>query len=150
MSRGITTVAAVTLAFAAAAAAQSNADLKEQVRATETAFAKTMADRDFAAFSKFLAEDTVFFGRADVPLRGSTAVATAWKRYYEGAAVPFAWAPEAVEVLESGDLGFSSGPVLDPAGDRVGTFNSVWRRQPDGRWLIVFDKGCPPCAAERL
>ena len=54
------------LACAAWVAAQTpapaNADLKEQVRQTEMAFAKTMADRDHAAFSTFLADETVFFG----------------------------------------------------------------------------------------
>jgi ketosteroid isomerase-like protein len=68
-------------------------------------------------------------------------------RYFEGGAAPFSWAPETVEVLHSGDLAFSSGPVRNPAGERVGTFNSVWRRERDGRWQIVFDKGCPSCAA---
>ena len=143
-----TTMAAVGAVLAAAATlAQAGAELAAQVRATEQAFATTMADRDFAAFSAFIAEDTVFFGRGDAPLRGKAAVEAAWKGYFEGAAAPFSWAPEAVEVLDSGDLALSSGPVRDPAGARVGTFNSVWRRGGDGRWRIVFDKGCPPCAA---
>jgi ketosteroid isomerase-like protein len=118
-------------------------ELRQQVRRTETAFAKTMADRDHAAFASFLAGETVFFGRG--VLRGKAAVAEAWKRYYDGPAAPFSWTPESVEVLDSGSLGFSSGPVFDPDGKRIGTFNSVWRREPDGQWRIVFDKGCPPC-----
>jgi ketosteroid isomerase-like protein len=125
------------------AAAQSNADLKEQVRKTEVAFAKTMADRDHAAFTSFLADETVFFG-AKV-LRGSKAVADQWKAFYQAPEAPFSWAPDAVEVLDSGTLALSSGPVFDPAGKRIGTFNSVWRLHPDGKWRIVFDKGCPPC-----
>jgi ketosteroid isomerase-like protein len=24
-----------------------------------------------------------------------------------------------------------------------GSFSSVWRREPDGSWQIIFDKGCP-------
>lgn len=40
---------------------------------------------------------------------------------------------------------FSSGPVFNPAGQRTGTFNSVWRREKDGHWKIVLDNGCPPC-----
>jgi hypothetical protein len=35
--------------------AETNDELREQVRKTEIAFAKTMADRDHAAFTKFLA-----------------------------------------------------------------------------------------------
>jgi ketosteroid isomerase-like protein len=50
-----------------------------------------------------------------------------------------------VEVLESGTVAMSSGPVRDPAGTRVGTFNSVWRREPDGNWKIMVDNGCPAC-----
>ena len=135
---------AALLLLAPAALAETNAELEEQVRQTEIAFAKTMADRDHAAFATFLAEETVFFGGS--LLRGKAAVADSWKRFYEGPQAPFSWRPEAVKVLDSGSLGFSSGPVFDPAGERIGTFNSVWRREKDGRWRIVFDKGCdcPP------
>jgi ketosteroid isomerase-like protein len=120
------------------------ATLANQVRETERAFAKTMADRDHAAFVSFLADDTVFVGDP-AALRGKPAVAAGWKRFYDGAQAPFSWDPERVEVLDSGALAFSSGPVRDPQGKRVGTFNSVWRREPGGAWKIVFDKGCPAC-----
>jgi ketosteroid isomerase-like protein len=128
---------------ASVSGAATNAELKEEVRQTETAFAKTMTDRDHAAFASFLAADTVFFGRG--VLRGKAAVADAWKGSYQDQAAPFSWAPENVEVLDSGELGFSSGPVFDPAGKRVGTFNSVWRKEKDGKWRIIFDNGCPRC-----
>jgi ketosteroid isomerase-like protein len=127
------------------AATPGNAELAEQLRQTESAFAKTMADRDHAAFTSFLADETVFMGRTT--LRGRAAVAAAWKRYYDGARAPFSWKPERVEVLDSGRLGMTSGPVYDENGQRTGTFNSVWRRERDGRWRIVFDIGCPPCEA---
>ena len=118
--------------------------LEAEVRTAEQAFAKTMADRDHAAFVSHLAEDAVFIGRE--PLRGRDAVAAGWKAYYEGPQAPFSWAPELVVVSAGGTLALSSGPVHDPSGERVGTFNSTWRRDPDGRWRVVFDKGCPPCA----
>ena len=127
-----------------AATREKNAELQEQVRQTESAFARTMADRDHAAFTSFLADETVFMGRTI--LRGKAAVAEAWKRFYEGPKAPFSWTPERVEVLDSGTLGMTSGPVFDENGQRTGTFNSVWRREKDGRWRIVFDIGCPPCA----
>jgi len=125
----------------------ATADPAARVRETERAFAQTMADRDHAAFVACLAEEAVFFGEQRV-LRGKTQVADAWKRYYEGAAAPFSWAPDRVEVLASGTLAFSTGPVFGPDGARIGTFNSVWRLEADGRWRIVFDAGCPPCATK--
>ncbi len=122
----------------------SLAELQQQVRERERAFAKTMADRDHKAFASFLAAETVFMGEAST-LRGKEKVAEGWKRFYEGAEAPFSWVPERVEVLDSGTLALSTGPVHDPKGQRVGTFSSIWRLEADGHWRIIFDKGCPPC-----
>lgn len=140
MNRSICLAFIVSASFAHA---ETNAELKEQVRKTEIAFAKTMADRDAAAFASFLAKDAIFMsnGRAT---RGPQQVADAWKQFFQGPNAPFSWEPEFVEVIDSGALALSSGPVRDPSGKRVGTFNSVWRR--DGkRWKIVLDNGCPAC-----
>ena len=122
------------------AEAQSLAQKTEAVRAAEVAFARTMADRDHEAFRSFLASDAVFFN-GHTPIRGAEAVAEAWADYFEGPDAPFSWHPDVTEVLDSGDLAFSSGPVLDPSGTEVGRFNSVWRLEADGSWRIVFDKG---------
>jgi len=124
-------------------AAESTDALREQVRQAETAFAKTMADRDHAAFVSFLSDEAIFMGRT--PLRGKAAVAEAWKGFYEGKAAPFSWQPEVVEVLDSGKLALSTGPVYAPSGERTGTFTSTWRREKHGQWKIVLDSGCPPC-----
>lgn len=115
--------------------------LAQQVADTERAFAQTMADRDHAAFARFLADDTVFFTGPE-PLRGKAAVIAGWKRFYVGPAAPFSWRPEKVEVLEAGSLAMSTGPVLDPTGKPVASFTSVWRLEAPGLWRIVFDKGC--------
>ena len=129
-----------------ARAGESNADLASQVRQAEQAFAKTMADRDHAAFVVFLSSEAIFIGGKG-PLRGSKAVAEAWKPFFEGPQAPFSWEPELVEVLDSGTIALSTGPVRDPKGNRIGTFNSVWRREPGGKWRIILDKGCPPCSS---
>ena len=137
----IVTLAALGLLLTDPLAAQTNAQLVEQVRAAETAFAETMAKRDLAAFTTFVAIDAVFIGRT--ALRGLAAVREGWKRFYDGADAPFSWKPETVEVLANGSLALSSGPVFDPSGARTGTFTSTWRRDTDGKWRVVFDKGCP-------
>ena len=125
------------------------AQLQQQLADTERAFAKTMADRDFTAFQSFLADETIFFG-AKGPMRGKAAVAEKWKRFYEaGTPAPFSWKPETAEVLDSATLGLTSGPVYDPNGQLVGTFTSIWRREADGKWRIVFDKGCDVCDCDK-
>lgn len=99
-----------------------------------------MADRDFAGFRSFLAEEAIFFA-GEQPLRGSVQVAEAWQRYYSTPQAPFSWAPDTIQVLESGTLALSSGPVYDPAGKQVGRFASIWRQEKPGVWRIVFDRG---------
>ena len=144
MKKKLVIVAALLALAWLPAPAADTAQLAEQVRAAETAFAKNMADRDWAAFKAAVSLEAVFFGGKGV-LRGRDAVADGWKRYFEGPQAPFSWAPEQVEALASGTLALSSGPVLDPQGKRTGTFQSIWRLEADGCWRIVFDKGCPPC-----
>jgi ketosteroid isomerase-like protein len=122
-------------------------DPRAQVMATETAFAKTMADRDFSAFGTFVSSEAVFFTGAG-PLCGKQAVLDQWKRYYDKGPAPFSWAPEHVEVLASGNLALSTGPVHDPSGKLTGTFTSIWRQDAPGVWHIVFDKGNPVCNCE--
>src|SRR5262245_49723387 len=133
----------VLLACAPVAPKPDNAALQKQVEATERAFAKSMADRDFTAFTGFLSDEAIFFGRNT--LRGKDAVAQRWKQFYEKPAAPFSWEPEKVEVLDSGTLALSSGPVHDPDGKLIGTFSSIWRQEAPGQWRIVFDKGCDVC-----
>jgi ketosteroid isomerase-like protein len=120
------------------------AKLTAAVRDRERAFARTMADRNHEAFVTFLADEAVFVGQKQA-FRGKAAVAEGWRRLFDGPQAPFSWEPERVEVVESGTLALSSGPVRDPSGARIGTFNSVWRREADGSWKIVLDNGCPPC-----
>ena len=126
------------------ALAETNAELKEQVRKTEIAFAKTLADRNPAAFASFLSSETIFMSRGNAT-RGPKQVAERWKGFFDGPQAPFSWEPEFVEGLESGKLALSSGPVRDPTGKRIGTFNSVWRREAKGQWKIILDNGCPAC-----
>lgn len=136
------------LAGAAQAQDANWSDAQRAVAETERAFAQTMADRDHEAFASFVAEEAVFFNGDGSTLVGRQAVADGWRRFFQGAEAPFSWAPEHVAVLASGTLALSSGPVYRPDGTRVGTFNSVWRLEADGQWRVVFDKGCPPCAAQ--
>jgi ketosteroid isomerase-like protein len=116
---------------------------RTEVFAAERAFAHSMAERDFAAFGRYVADDCVFFS-GSTPLRGREAVLAAWKPFFDGAQAPFSWEPDQVEVLDSGELALSTGLVKNPEGEVTARFNSIWRRQADGRWLVVFDKGGPP------
>ena len=86
------------------AQAQSMASAKEQVIATERAFAKTMADRDQPGFAKFISAQAVFFS-GEKPTRGKSKIVEGWLNYFKDPKAPFSWEPATVEVLDIGKSG---------------------------------------------
>lgn len=112
----------------------------ECVRQAESAFAATMAARDLEAFMAFVSRDAVFLGETVIHF-GHDAVRAAWAAYFEGSTAPFSWQADEVLVLRAGDCALSRGPVLDALGRRVGTFTSVWRKESDGQWRVIHDRG---------
>lgn len=147
MSCKLTSPSSVALAVVGLAALASPSTTRAQqhplaadVEAREIAFAETMADRDFEAFLTFISPEAIFFD-ANGALRGRDAIARAWRPFFDGPEAPFAWRPDVVEVLDSGTLALTSGPVSGPSGEPVGRFNSVWRLDADGIWRVVFDRG---------
>lgn len=121
------------------------AQLTLALRDAETGFANTMAKRDLNAFANFLADDAVFINGGK-PLRGKAAIVEHWKRFYSSAEAPFSWKPEIVEVVTSGDVGYSEGPVSLPNGTSPSRYFSTWRLNEVGIWKVVFDNGYDVCA----
>jgi ketosteroid isomerase-like protein len=119
-------------------------DLQEQVVATEKAFAKTMADRDIVAFGNFISDEAVFFS-GEKAIRGRSNIIGEWTPLFNSKSASFSWSPAHVEVLDSGELALSTGPVIAADGRLIATFTSIWRHESSGRWKIIFDKGCDVC-----
>lgn len=141
-------ISAFALALLCATPVRAHPDietLRRQVADTERAFARSMAERNHAAFAAMLSEQALFFYGKSV-LRGKDAVAAGWKPLFQAPQAPFSWEPDQVEVLADGTLALSTGPVRNAAGKPVARFNSVWRLEAPGVWRIVFDKGQPPDA----
>ena len=131
-----------TVACISADARDRMTEAAAKVFETDRAFAANMAERDFAAFADFIDEEAVFI-KEPHPLQGKLQVLDAWRGYFEAPEAPFSWAPDQVEVLASGTLAHSSGPVFDASGTAVARFNSIWRLNARGEWKVVFDKGSP-------
>src|SRR5262245_33031640 len=123
----------------------------QRVADAERGFAGTMAKRDAAAFASYVSQEAIFMGAGAAPrvLRGKAAIVEGWKAYFEGPEAPFSWQPEIVEVLDSGNLALTSGPLHNSKGELIGLFNSIWRLEADGRWRVVFDRGSQVCPATK-
>lgn len=138
--RSLSLLVACLMLATAGNARDSNNDLKKQVMESERAFAATMKARDFEGFKRFIADEAIFFG-AEGSLRGKGAIAKGWRQFYDKPQPPFSWEPEEVEVVDSGTLAYSGGPIYNAAGQRIGRFNSIWRLKAPGQWEVVFDRG---------
>ncbi|HEY2093454.1 MAG TPA: alpha/beta fold hydrolase [Thermoanaerobaculia bacterium] len=126
--------AVLLLAFATSAFA----DAVEDVRNVETAFAKAFAEQDAAKFFAFVADDATFLA-SRVTLVGKPEIVKRWTPFFKEKVAPFTWRPERVYVNAAGNVGLSTGPVFDKDGSQAGIYSSVWEKNANGEWKILFD-----------
>jgi ketosteroid isomerase-like protein len=114
---------------------------------SELAFAKSIATHDAAAFAA-LVHPQAAFGVSRKPTLGREAIVREWQGLIDGSALKLEWYPDVVTLGGDGRIAYSSGPALyqDPhtGAYRHGRFGSVWQRDEDGTWRVVFDDGLKP------
>ena len=110
----------------------------EDVRRAEMAFAKAFADRDQAKFFSLVVDDAIFLGGLRT-LSGKSQVVERWSKFFGSSPAPFSWTPERVAVNAAGTVGLSTGPVFGADGKQIGNYSSVWLKQADRSWKILFD-----------
>jgi ketosteroid isomerase-like protein len=130
-------------------AGSASADSADDVRCREIGFSKSVEKQDHELFASFIDPDARFVSVA--VNRARDAIAEAWSVFFTDDGPVIKWRPIVIEVLESGDLALSRGPyrIIDKdengeLREGWGTFNSVWRLNEDGEWLVVFDAGSFP------
>jgi ketosteroid isomerase-like protein len=134
--------------------AEDPEQLRQQVRAADVAFDRAAGGRDLERFASLIAEDAVFYGSKT--LRGRDQVVAGWSPLFaEDTSTTLRWQPEVVEVSESGDLGYTTGPyvlttVAEDGRPQVshGTYVTIWRRSQGGAWQAVLDIGTTPKTAD--
>lgn len=114
------------------------ADAVEEVRQAEISFARAFAERKADAFFAMVADDATFMGPTGTT-PGKKAVYDRWSNFFKTPEAPFSWGPERVVVNAAGTIGLSTGPVYDPQGNHVGNFSSIWTKQADGSWKVLYD-----------
>ena len=120
----------------------------QQIVKADADFAKSVADRNRERFLSFVADATTFNGGTAAELHGRDAVMTDWEDFFKADGPTLTWVPTKGEVLGAGDLGYTTGrSVFRRKGadgkivERRGQYLTVWRKQPDGSWKVVFDTG---------
>ncbi len=119
--------------------------VKEEIIATEIAFAKMAKEVGLKeAFLEFAADSAVLNRNGKI-LRGKQQIAN----YFDSQTlqnVSLEWEPEFVEVAKAGDMAYTYGPftfsAISGEGElktASGYFHTVWKKQEDGRWKFIYD-----------
>jgi len=120
--------------------------LLREVMHTERAFSDSVGTNLQAAFMSFAAPDAAKMEGGSQYAFGREAIGA----LFAGPAPPGGgplWTPEVGTVASSGDLGFTTGPVVrrkpveggTPTGPAAGKYFTIWRRMPGGEWRYVVD-----------
>jgi len=92
-----------------------------------------------------LAPDATVMVPGAAAVKGPDAIAETLARLFADPNIGFQFAAEKVGVAKSDDLAYARGPfrltLKDPQGGpplvRTGSYIRVYRRQPDGAWLVI-------------
>jgi ketosteroid isomerase-like protein len=112
----------------------------------DRAFARETAARGLDAWVEAFAADGMMFRNAS-PVVGYDAIRQAMEPAF-GSGFTLTWEPVGGGIASAGDLGYTWGEwerrTLDGAGVTLrsrGTYVTIWRRDPAGRWKVALDIG---------
>ena len=126
----------------------TNTPAVEAILKADRDFNQSVADGDLKHFLSFIAEGATFNGGTPSEIRGRDAIAKDWAPFFAKDGPRLTWIPTHGEILGAGDLGYTVGTSAyrtvaagGQATIRRGQYLTVWRKQADGAWLIVYDTG---------
>lgn len=133
------------------------AEASAQIMKADADFAVSVAQRNRERFLTFIADLTTFGGGTAGEVHGRDAVMKDWSEFFAPDGPTLSWTPTHAEVIGAGDLGYTTGTSLfrgrGPDGaivERRGEYLTVWKKQRDGAWQVIFDTGSTlPAAAVR-
>ncbi len=94
------------------------------------------------AFIEYAHQDAVLLRDDNLPLKGKQAITTLFeKANVEG--VSFSWIPQAGDISQSGELGFTYGIYQYQKDSLIekGTYVSIWKKDEMGNWKYILDSG---------
>jgi ketosteroid isomerase-like protein len=131
----------------------SASSCKTKIKKTKavTPYEMIKADEDFSnlskkegmkkAFIEYIDNEGILLRPNHPPIAGADAID--FLSQVNDSAYILTWKPGGGEIASSGDMGFTYGIYNLEIKDTVlkGTYVSVWKKQPDGKWKFVLDCG---------
>lgn len=137
-------LAAFALLLPLAAASLTPEEGRALLFQLEADFARATAERGSEGFPSYLAEDASIGNPGRPFIRGRAAIA----QTLPPGPMALTWKPIHAEMAASGDLGYTFGyweaRGKDKEGKEVvryGKYVTIWKKQADGAWKVVYDGG---------
>lgn len=135
-------LAATVLAFHCKPAVTNTEEVRKAIEEADVRFAAACNAKDIPAVMSLFTPDPVVLPANAPAVTGRANVEALWKPYFQ---ILLELKLKTVGVDAHGDLAYTWGEytaVVEPPGMPVtvdsGTFLDIWRRQPDGKWLIAL------------
>ncbi|HZT60792.1 MAG TPA: DUF4440 domain-containing protein [Pyrinomonadaceae bacterium] len=141
-------VALLALAFGSiqAPAQKARTSPEDAIRAADQQWLKVFAGKDLEKSVAFCAEDGSVLAPGAPIATGREAIGKLFTGFFALPNLKISWRPVKAQVAKSGELGYTSGvyqmtfndPAGKPASD-TGKYVTVWKKQRDGSWKVLFD-----------
>ncbi len=101
-----------------------------------------------AGFASFISDDMTTIRENTDIVRGKPGFLEGWKKILTTPGVHLRWQPQLARISDDGTLGFTVGTYQTtsqengtPRQEGSGKYVTIWRKQPDGSWKVIFDSG---------
>jgi ketosteroid isomerase-like protein len=115
---------------------------KQEIINTDIAFSDYSKKHGMKkAFIEYIDDDGVLLRPDHLPIVGADAID--FLTQLNDSSYTLTWKPFAAAISSSADLGYTYGiyNVQFPDTNLSGTYVSIWKKQPDGKWKFVLDTG---------
>jgi ketosteroid isomerase-like protein len=121
--------------------AEPNADV---LLKADREFAKQSASRGNLAWVDFMAPNAVKPANGGLWLNGPEEIGNNMLAAF-GSGFTLSWEPSRAEISRGGKLGYTWGRYHSTLRGKShdGTYMTVWQKQTDGSWKVLFDTGDP-------
>ncbi|MEA2327334.1 MAG: hypothetical protein QOE68_2293 [Thermoanaerobaculia bacterium] len=138
-------LAAIALLFLAACATTTkSAPNAEVLLQRDREFAKQSMARGHLAWQEFMAPNAAKPANGGRMLIGPQEIGDNMLAAF-ASGFTLSWEPARAEISRGGKLGYTWGryQAVVSGKTREGTYMTVWEKQPDGTWKVLFDTGDP-------
>ena len=111
-------------------------------------FDTATAERGVDGWVAYFAPNGSMLSDTSKPTTGLTEIRAAMKAAFDDSSFSLRWHPTKSEMMIPGVIGYTVGKYVRLRKNKegkimkwIGTYSTIWKKQPDGSWKIVMDSG---------